>query len=383
MKSLLACALFGAFALGCGGGGGGGGGGGDGGVTDCTTTDDCPTGQQCNLGTGTCEPTPCTSNTDCHGGSYCADSGTCAGNTTGGPCAGDDNCSNGEVCTGGFCGCTGDEFSAEGVPPNVLIVLDRSGSMDEALGNSTKWEVAVDALGQLLTTYGDQVRWGLVLYEGASQCAPGQIEVDVGAGTAGMINTALGNTGPGGRTPIGDTLDGLIGYAGLADTTRENYILLLTDGSETCGGDGVTAVTDLRAQTPEVKTFVVGFGSGVDANQLDDMATAGGTALPGGPPYYYQADDAASLQAAFDSIGAAVLSCTYALSGNPDSSTLHVFFDSLDVPRDPSHGDGWDYDPAAGQITFYGAACDDLRSGSVTDLVVVSGCAIGRELGAD
>jgi len=377
---LLPSVLVAAMAAGCGGGnnngdGDGGTGGGDGGG-GCTSSTACPTGQTCNTTTGLCETVGCTTHAECPQGSFC-DNGTCAPNDTGGPCDGDSNCKPGETCIGGFCGCDGDQFVAEGVPPNVLIVLDRSGSMDEALGTSTKWLVAVDAVATLLANYGTAVRFGLVLYQrGNTDCAPGNVRVDVGDGTATMINTVLGNTNPNGFTPIGDTLDGLINYAGLEDTTRDNYILLLTDGSETCGGDGVTAVTNLFNETPQVKTFVVGFGSGVDATALNDMAQAGGTALPSGPPYYYQADDAASLNMAFDSIGAAVLSCTYALSGTPDIDTLHVFFDSIGVSRDTTHTDGWDYDSTSNQITFYGPACDSLKSGSVTDLVVVSGCTV-------
>jgi hypothetical protein len=353
------------LAAACGGGGGGGDAGGDGdGDGDAAVAVDAA-------------PTPCTSHDQCPQGSHCADTGLCTPSDTGDPCAGDANCKSGETCIGGFCGCVGDQFVAEGVPPNMMIVLDRSGSMDDPLNNSTKWQVAVNAVGNLLASYGNQVRFGLVLYQGdAGDCAPGDIVVDTGPGTTGAINNALAATGPAGFTPIGDTLDALIGHSGLADTTRDNYILLVTDGSETCNGDGVGAVTALRAQTPEVKTFVVGFGSGVDGPALNQMAQAGGTARPNGPPWYYRAGNAAELNAVFDAIGVAVLSCTYQLSGQPDIDTLHVFFDGQGVPLDPTHTDGWDYDPTSNQITFYGPACDSLRTGAVTDLVVVSGCAV-------
>ncbi len=351
----------------------------DGGSGDqCTATADCAPGLTCNTSNGKCEDTPCTTNNDCDRGSYCTPGGVCQGNDTGGTCVGDQNCKGGETCIGGFCGCDGDQFTAQGVPPNVLIVLDRSGSMGDPVssGSPSKWDIATGALGTLLANYGDKVNWGLALYEGASQCAPGTVVVDTGAMTSGAINTALGNNSPGGRTPIGDTLDALLGYSGLADATRENYILLLTDGTETCNGDGETAVTNLINQTPSVKTFVVGFGGAVDGTALNNMAQNGGTALAGGPPYYYQADDAASLAMAFDNIGSTVLSCTYNLSGNPGADDLYVYFDSVNVTRDPTHMSGWDYDPTTNQVTFYGADCDKLKAGTVTDLVIVGGCPI-------
>lgn len=38
--------------------------------------------------------------------------------------------------------------------------------------------------------------------------------------------------------------------------------------------------------------------------------------------------------------------------------------------------DGWQYDPESNQLSFAGAACEALRSGEVTDLVIVYGCPI-------
>ena len=47
---------------------------------------------------------------------------------------------------------------------------------------------------------------------------------------------------------------------------------------------------------------------------------------------------------------------------------------STSIPRDPTHMNGWDYDPATNQITFYGPACDALKAGTVTDVDIVFGC---------
>jgi hypothetical protein len=170
----------------------------------------------------------------------------------------------------------------------------------------------------------------------------------------------------------------MVGYSGLADTTRPNYILLITDGMETCGGDGVAGATALAAQTPSVSTFVVGFGDGVDAAALDAIATAGLTPRAGGPPFYYQADDPTTLEMSFDLIAGSVLSCTYILSDVPaGTDNLFVYFDGTEVVRDMSHADGWDYDPATNTVTFYGNACNTLQTGMVMDLQIVHGCPIG------
>lgn len=372
----------GASAGGTGGSGGVDGAGGTGGSSTgrtCTSSTHCSGTDVCNPDTGTCtaQPIACTSHDDCGKAAFC-DAGTCARNATGGPCESDLSCRPGESCTGGFCGCEGEQFVAEAVPPNVLIVLDKSGSMDDAVAGQRKWDTALGAVESLLAEYGDKIRFGLMLYPmgGRNNCGAGTVSVDLGDGTSNAILAALDANGPDGNTPIGASLDAAYDYAPLADPERSNYVLLLTDGEETCDGDGEAAAAALRGKTPEVKTFVVGFGGEVDARVLNAMAVAGGTELQG-TTKYYQADDATSLAGAFEDIGGAVLSCSYEISGKPDkASDIYVYFDGKPVPLDTAHGEGWDYDAGTNQVTFFGAACTGLRDGTVKDLVIVHGCPI-------
>jgi hypothetical protein len=133
-------------------------------------------------------------------------------------------------------------------------------------------------------------------------------------------------------------------------------------------------VQQLRNQTPSVKTFVVGFATSADSGQLNDMAVAGGTALPGSTKYY-RANNATELSDALSTILGTVLSCSYTLDQVPeDLADLYVYQDEVPVDHDTTHTDGWDYDPATGELTFYGAACDALESGEVSDLAIVYGC---------
>jgi hypothetical protein len=62
----------------------------------------------------------------------------------------------------------------------------------------------------------------------------------------------------------------------------------------------------------------------------------------------------------------------------PDPDLLYIFFDGTVVERDPSHQDGWDYDPTTNRITFYGGTCTSLQSGDVADLKVVFGAPTSR-----
>lgn len=342
----------------------------------CASAADCPANAVCE-DEHCVENKPCTTHSDCGVGAFC-DGDVCAHSAPGGPCDDTDNCLPGETCSNGVCGCGSEIYGAENVPPNVLVVLDRSSSMNEQITGGTKWDVARAAINQLLTSYGSQVRFGLKLYPGIDlagdpgpSCGPGLVFVDPADGTATAISDTLMMANTSFGTPTAEALDALVGYQPLLDTTRNNYVLLITDGQSNCA-DPVPIVGDLLAQSPSVKTFVVGFGSGVDPTELNDMAQAGGTAQPM-MPYYFQADDAAALGAAFATIVGSVLSCNYALSEiPPDPSQLYVWIDGQLVPADPANG--WVYDPVTNQINFVGTTCDALQNGTATELIVSYGC---------
>lgn len=344
--------------------------------TSCDNASDCGGDQVCNPAGNECaSDLPCESAAECGNGGVCNETGTCLPNETGGECVGNENCLEGETCNDGHCGCNGVAFQAEPVTPNMLIVLDRSGSMDESGGSDTKWNIARDALNQILDDHGGNVRFGLDMFASNDGCAAGEINVDVGAGTAGAISTAFMNETADSGTPIYTTMNALRSYGGIKDQNHPNYVLLLTDGKEECTwSDPAAPVQQLRNQTPSVKTFVVGFGSGVNAAQLNDMATKGGTARPGSPKYY-QANNATQLSDALTAILGTVLSCSYTLDQVPeDLAELYVYQNDMPIELDTTHTDGWDYDPATGELTFYGPACDALEGGDVTDLSIVYGC---------
>ena len=89
------------------------------------------------------------------------------------------------------------------------------------------------------------------------------------------------------NTPLGGTLenfsdwhDDWLTLAGSPEgdpdlSCRPQYAILLTDGRETCATDGPAAAATILSK--EVRTFVVGFGEGVTADDLDGIADAGGT----------------------------------------------------------------------------------------------------------
>ncbi len=177
--------------------------------------------------------------------------------------------------------------------PNMMIVLDRSGSMQ-----GTKWTQAQNAIQFVLNNYGAKLRFGLDMFPSDNDCGAGSIQVDVGDDTAAAITSAMSSAGANGNTPMAATLMVLNQYRPLKDPDRRNFIMLVSDGDDTCAdnpsSDPVAATQDLY--TTGIKTFVIGFGSGANPTVLNNIAAAGHT---GG---YHQADNQADLQNAMDQI---------------------------------------------------------------------------------
>jgi hypothetical protein len=322
-------------------------------------------------------PTACELDGDCDEGFTCTDEGQCS--------------------IGGDCG--GFVFEIEAVPPNLLVLLDRSGSMDGSVSGTSdnRWEVAKQAVGQVTSAFNTSIRFGLATYSAclSGGCSAGTIEVPIADDNALSINQFLSNTvGQGssngqaldgqGRvqylcdsgdpeTSTGKSLAAFVGEASLLDPERQNAILLITDGSESgeCidnSIDGPAGAASLFAQNPPVRTFAVGF-VGANEGELAQIATAGGT------DQSYFANDPTMLQEALDQIAASVASCTFSLDQvPPDAAEIYVFFDKdpMGVPNDM--GDGWTYDEATNSVTFHGASCEAIQSATVTDIDIVFGC---------
>jgi hypothetical protein len=333
-----------------------------------------------------CDP-ECVAPQFCSVENQCIDEGTCLG---------DEDCEQeGFECNtetnlcepGGKCG--GLEAQIESVPPNLLIVLDRSCSMTTVVngtGGLTKWDISVAALDTLTTNYAGDIWFGLSLFPDTvtPSCAQDVIAIPPASGTETAIQTLLTSAlvasdpnFPDGPcvTNIDTAMEQAAAEPAFLDTTRDSFAVLITDGKQAgcslAGGDAGTETIIGNMFAAGVPTFVIGFGSGIDPVQMDLFANAGG--VPNTGPAYYDASDQASLDAALDIIASATISCSFTLDETPpDPEEIYVFFDNLPVDEDGTNG--WTYDEATNTITFNGPACDDLQSGSVTDVDVVFGC---------
>lgn len=367
-------------------------------VATCATQADCLPTEKCST-TGGCVSLNggCGTRSDCQAGSVCQQGGSCsvvsAGGGWGGIGGGSTGVGGGSGSTGGGSAGTGgsgqcgEVFTSTGAEATLMIVLDKSKSMNSAAGSGTKWGAAVAAVKQMISKY-PNTHFGLEMFSMPSGdaskyiCTPdaGVIFVPIGAGAGQAISDVLPAKADGNGTPIAMALTIAGADPGLSNASRSNGVVLITDGQENCEGDPVSVVKELFARPVNVRTWIVGFGSSsddVDPDMLSTMAVAGGTARLT-TPRYYQADVEEDLSAALQAISNAAQRCSFKLSQAPgDLSKLFIGINGQLVPLDTTRVSGWDYDKATNRVTLYGPACDALANTPGAQLSVVYGCSDG------
>lgn len=305
--------------------------------------------------------------------------------------------------------------SADPQIPNMMIVLDRSGSMTEG----GRWVPSVSAIRNVTQALQSQISFGLAMFPqppldpataigdltacfsapdpqacldeiAASACAPGGIVTPIALDNAGPIGQALDMTMPQGGTPTGETLQGLVEtYATREarpdETPPAQFILLVTDGQPTCPSGGGSQVTqpdiDISNSAIDqltmlgVRTYVIGYDTNTPGNEglaavLDGFAQRGGT----GDTMHHPVEDETSLLAVLQGIAAEVVSCTYALDQAPSRAEfVQVKLDGVQINL--GEADGW---ALIGDRTveIKGAACEQLRSGGSHSIEVEVQCSI-------
>jgi von Willebrand factor type A domain len=313
------------------------------------------------------------------------------------------------------------------VVPDMLIVLDRSGSMkqeptnidcrngvdlfnpvtyacfgvdcaDPANANSVlcggtqvinRWDPSVSALKTVTTTLQDRVSFGLMLFpdpnapRGAGSCAVGDVAVSEDLNTAGSIAQVLDRTSPGGGTPTGPALQRVLTRVQSKDYDIDvapppQYVLLVTDGQPTCpGGNGggggdqdraltTQAITDLK--NAGVTTYVLGYDAQLDPrfeDALNEFARAGGT------DRYRPVGDEQSLVAEIENITKRAASCSYQLAKKPaDPSYVLVKLDGQQLNL--GEANGWTITDR--NVEVQGEACQALQGGGSHTLDVTVQC---------
>jgi hypothetical protein len=298
--------------------------------------------------------------------------------------------------------CTPGERPALRGTPDIVILLDASGSMNEdplgqmcmnGCGPTSKWSSMTPAINQIVATTETSVNWGLKLFADDNRCgvSPG-VAVPVAPGNAIAIADAIagrtdatGNVTSGSSTPTRLAVNAAAAYLATVQDTNPKFILLATDGQPNCATSGqnsddsiaaITAVLDAAARG--FPTFVVGIATtaGTADTVLSQMALAGGRPRMAFPEYF-PVTSTNELLAALNAIVGQANECTLGIGEPPPGASrddIAVRGDGTTIARDRSNG--WDYaDTTHTSIALFGAACAALRTAAIQRITIVFSCA--------
>lgn len=257
--------------------------------------------------------------------------------------------------------CAALPYSIEINPINMLVLLDRSRSMevyqvdtDTNDSSDTFAAVVSSALKQVVSTYdaSDLISFGLAVFPSLDcpagdvspgkdvQCKPASTDesplVEIAPDNSEEVEQQLDLIGTCGGTPISASLSWAGEYIGTLPAevkAQPTYVLLATDGAPNCNADINTEPDVCRCTQPDgnctskiqclddsatynaatqlaaegIKVFVIGVGSQLAAwdDVMNSIASAGGTGT------YYPANNPATLNDALEAITGEAVECTF------------------------------------------------------------------------
>ncbi|HMI94013.1 MAG TPA: vWA domain-containing protein, partial [Polyangiales bacterium] len=295
---------------------------------------------------------------------------------------------------------------------NVMIAIDGSPSM------VTHWSEIQTAVRSLHASnpaaqFGLHVFWGEAadVFSGSTTNMSNNIcgaihndLLEVGSHSEQELSSFLGDKPPGqwfieGQIEISPVIEPLNYYltnaAKLADPTRTNYLVLLSDGNDNCFGSffstksdkllayqkvaaelyrkGVRVIPigfDAPAMAPDANPFGFPVSGAVkpdtDVDVLGTLLQYGGAALPEVP----KADDPQKLASAVQQVGQRISNCRFdlpaVLDPNANVSPFELSFaiNGQDIARDRLNQNGWNFvDGGTSQVELFGDGCVAIQSG--------------------
>jgi hypothetical protein len=290
--------------------------------------------------------------------------------------------------------------------PNVLLLVDRSGSMHKPIvegGTEIRWTALrtalIDPTAGLVPLNQALVNFGLMLYTGPDSTQNPVVGHEDTIGTADEdyienppcpylvpVPIALNNSaaieaayrpitmqvGTLGQTPTGESVEAAVPVLTGLDPALfpgRKAIVLATDGEPDLCSNGndemggrtrsVNAVTAAFAEG--VTTFVISVGSDTGEAHLRQVANVGqGYPAADMTDRFYRASDAAQLKQAFEDIVSGVRACTIALNGAVKGTGADGNVTINGMPVTFGDPNGWRLN-GPGEIEFLGASCDLIK----------------------
>jgi hypothetical protein len=292
--------------------------------------------------------------------------------------------------TGGN-GCQSVQVTPTRTTPNVMFLVDQSGSMVEGFGGGLdRWEAAHAAITGIVSDLDSIVRFGLTTYTSNNgnqnpPCPRLPTQVDFALDNAGTIGSesVFPSSYPsqdGDDTPTGDSIDALVSLiqADPPPTDGPTIIVLATDGEpDSCEVPDPNPTTGARAEA--VSAAAAAHAAGMDlfvlwvgalTNQgtqahIQEVANAG-VGQSNAP--FWVGTDPEDLENEFREIIGGSISCEVEIDKPFDDVDKACSEGDVRLNGTPlSCPDDWRVKPGVDNvIELVGSACDTFKSGSST-----------------
>lgn len=368
--------------------------------SSCSSLSVCPSGLYCNEGACQAECTSASAARDCGRGKLCTDEGRCVddpdaeaeedagddrpdGGSAGGGVGGGDG--GGGLGGGDSQVCGRVVLDTTPKTPNVMLIIDRSSSMDEPFGSADRWTALKDSLlapSGLLAELQDVVRFGATWYSASNgqdvpaiaEC-PVLVEVDIALNNFDAIRTGY----PADMiedTPTGDSIEAVLAKLtnnGLDPPSSQDptIFILATDGEpDTCeqldpqNGQQEAIDAVKHAFMLGIKTYVIAVANEGDISQqhLNDLANAGVGNMGGPQAPSYRPNSDQGLRDALRDIIRGVVSCDVRLEGTVTGDPCEAEVTIGATRLTCNAADGFEL-LGPSELRLKGSACEELKGG--------------------
>jgi hypothetical protein len=304
--------------------------------------------------------------------------------------------------------CIPGSFGLNRAAPVATFVIDRSASMNDRFGFTTKWDALSAALAQALPPVDQTMQVGGLIFPLIGDifaCTPpGGADLTPAFGNTAALVSLVQANGPSGSTPTAGAID--IAAASVlavraADASRA--LVLATDGEPDCngaldpttceclGGRGLCSPAQCLddARTIEriahyadagLPTYIIGIANNDQSDSefvpvLNNMAIAGGKPQQNAATQFFAVGNQNELTSALTTIAAQVGSCVFLSTSVPNTDMGIVVTLGNEVVPEFS---GWVWsDRPNGELTLIGSFCDQASANLALPLDATISCEPG------
>jgi hypothetical protein len=187
-------------------------------------------------------------------------------------------------------------FAVTAQPPeanNVVLVLDSSGSMEDAMGGYRKIDTLKTRMSQFIRGLSEQAQMGLRVYSTEDgSCSDTRLLVSPRTIDKQQLIDSINLLEPNGQTPLAHAMEKALDD--FPDNGRKNTLVVVTDGLESCNGDPCAVAAEAARRGIEIQVISVGLD-----NQYDQALACIATNSQGD---FHNADNAEEVQQALKDV---------------------------------------------------------------------------------